>query len=86
MELLWNFPCSKMSKMEAKREVKPESLKYLRSVPLSGEMLFYSKPYAKLESIRQKRALRQAQRFCYREESRCPRADADRVFPYIQGK
>ena len=54
MELLWNFPFSKMSKMEAKMEVKPESLKYLRSVPLSGEMLFYSKPYAKLESIRQK--------------------------------
>ena len=54
MELYWNFPCSKISKMEAKMEVKPESLKYLRSVTLSGEMLFYRKPYAKLESIRQK--------------------------------
>ena len=54
MELYWNFPYSKTSKMEAKMEVKPESLKYLRSVPLSGEMHFYSKPYAKFESIRQK--------------------------------
>ena len=29
MELYWNFPCSKMSKMEAKMEVKMETFRYV---------------------------------------------------------
>jgi hypothetical protein len=42
MELLWNLPRSKMSKMEAKMEVKPEAFPHLYYIkkPILANRLF----------------------------------------------